>query len=100
MGGWGASERSDGFAFVSDRESDFGEFGGCSGLECTVTGPALRFNFDTTIVVTGADYGVPRWEPLAMKAGAVLEFGECRGPGARAYILFAGGLKVPSIWEW
>jgi urea carboxylase len=68
---------------------------GAAGLECTVTGPFLRFNFDTTIAVTGADYGVPRWEPLSMAAGSVLELSECRGPGARAYILFQGGLKVP-----
>jgi urea carboxylase len=68
---------------------------GAPGLECTVTGPVLKFHFDTTIVVTGADYGVPRWEPLEMKAGSMLELSECKGPGARAYILFKGGLKVP-----
>ncbi len=69
---------------------------GAPGLECTVTGPVLRFNFDTTVVVTGADYGVPRWEPLSMAAGSVLELSECKGPGARAYILFKGGLRVPA----
>jgi urea carboxylase len=68
---------------------------GAPGLECTVTGPVLRFNCATTIVVTGADYGVPRWEPMEMAKGSVLELSECRGPGARAYILFKGGLKVP-----
>jgi urea carboxylase len=68
---------------------------GAPGLECTVTGPVLRFHCETTIVATGADFGVERWKPITMAAGSVLELGECRGPGARAYILFAGGLKVP-----
>jgi urea carboxylase len=68
---------------------------GAPGLECTVTGPVLRFNCATTIVVTGADYGVERWKPIEMAAGSILELAECKGPGARAYILFKGGLKVP-----
>ncbi len=68
---------------------------GAPGLECTVTGPVLRFNCDTTVVVTGADFGLPCWEPLQMAEGSVLELSECRGPGARAYVLFQGGLKIP-----
>jgi urea carboxylase len=68
---------------------------GAPGLECTVTGPVLRFNCDTTVVVTGADFGVPCWEPLSMAEGSVLELSERRGPGARAYVLFQGGLKIP-----
>ncbi len=75
---------------------------GAAGLECTVTGPTLRFNSDSEIAITGADfrahidgYPAPRWARLAVRAGATLELRECEGPGARAYILFRGGLQVP-----
>jgi urea carboxylase len=69
---------------------------GAAGLECTVAGPVLRFNCSTTVVVTGADYGVQRGVPMEMAAGSVLEMSGCEGPGARGYVLFAGGLKVPA----
>jgi len=68
---------------------------GAAGLECAVAGPVLRFNCSTTVVVTGADFGVPRGVPLEMAPGSVLEMGSCLGPGARGYVLFAGGLDVP-----
>jgi urea carboxylase len=68
---------------------------GAPGLEVTVTGPTLKFNYDTEIAVTGADYGVERWKVIPVKAGFVLQMGECAGPGARGYILFRGGLDVP-----
>jgi len=68
---------------------------GAAGLECTVTGPVLRFNCSTTVVVTGADFGVPRGVVLEMAAGSVLEMSAGLGPGARGYVLFAGGLSVP-----
>jgi urea carboxylase len=73
-----------------------------AGLECAVTGPTLRFNCDTEIAIAGADfsahidgYPVPRWARIAMRAGSLLELRDCEGPGARAYILFRGGLDVP-----
>jgi urea carboxylase len=69
---------------------------GAPGLEVTVTGPTLKFNYDTEIAVTGADYGVERWKVIPVKTGFVLQMGECVGPGARAYILFRGGLDVPT----
>ncbi|HVW85507.1 MAG TPA: 5-oxoprolinase/urea amidolyase family protein [Bryobacteraceae bacterium] len=75
---------------------------GAPGLECTVTGPSLRFNCDTEIVIAGADYSptldgrpVDRWTVTPVTAGSVLELSACEGPGARAYILFRGGLDVP-----
>jgi urea carboxylase len=75
---------------------------GAPGLECTVTGPSLRFNSDSEIVVAGADYGatldgktLALWTPAVVAAGSVLELRDCEGPGARAYILFRGGLNVP-----
>ena len=75
---------------------------GAPGLECTVTGPTLRFLCDTEIVIAGADYlasldaePVEQWAVVPVRAGAVLELPQCEGPGARAYILFRGGLDVP-----
>ncbi|GAA0525745.1 urea carboxylase [Paractinoplanes ferrugineus] len=74
---------------------------GAPGLECTVDGPALRFTAPTTICVTGAavpvtvdGVRVPRWEPVPVPAGAVLDVGKATA-GLRAYILVAGGLDVP-----
>ncbi|HWE51119.1 MAG TPA: 5-oxoprolinase/urea amidolyase family protein [Bryobacteraceae bacterium] len=75
---------------------------GAPGLECTVTGPTLRFGFDTAFVLTGADYeGALDDKPVACgkvtqaSAGSTLELKSCEGPGARAYVLFRGGLAVP-----
>ncbi len=73
------------------------------GLECTMSGPTLRFLIDTRIAITGADMNprvngepVTMWEPVLAPSGAVLEMGTVEGPGARAYVLFEGGLDVPS----
>ena len=41
------------------------------------------------------DFGFERWKVIHVSAGFVLQMGECVGPGARAYILFRGGLDVP-----
>ncbi len=75
---------------------------GAPGLECTVNGPTLRFNFDTEIVLAGADYEatlddqpIPCWTVTSAPAGSTLELRNCEGAGARAYILFRGGLDVP-----
>ncbi len=75
---------------------------GAPGLECTVAGPTLRFNFDTEFALSGADFGAlldgVQIEPgsfCSASAGSVLELKECGDVGARAYILFAGGLDLP-----
>ncbi len=80
-----------------------GNHEGAAGLECTVAGPSLSFEFDTHIAITGADFGarlngepVPQWEVVPVPAGSLLELGECRGAGMRAYILFQGGLGLPA----
>ncbi len=79
-----------------------GNEAGAPGLEITVTGPTLRFNCQTVIAVTGADYQasldgkpIPRWTPVPVHPGSVLELLQTEGPGARAYILFEGGLDIP-----
>ncbi|KQX61067.1 5-oxoprolinase/urea amidolyase family protein [Streptomyces sp. Root1310] len=77
---------------------------GAPGLECTLQGPALRFSHATTVCVTGAPApvtvdgtAVPRWEPVTVPAGALLEIGAPGEHGLRTYVLFAGGLDVPAF---
>lgn len=73
------------------------------GLEMTATGPTLQFNTATRIVLTGADFTatldgkpVERNKPIAIAEGQTLALGRVTGGGMRGYILFAGGLDVPS----
>ena len=75
---------------------------GAPGLECTLTGPRLRFSAPTTICLTGAECAptldrepIAAWEPVLAEAGAVLDVGATSGRGLRVYVLFAGGLDVP-----
>ncbi|HWI70463.1 MAG TPA: urea carboxylase, partial [Baekduia sp.] len=79
---------------------------GTPGLECTLTGPALRFTHATTICVTGADApvtldGAPvaRYVPVAVPAGATLDVGTTDGRGLRVYVLLAGGIDVPEFLD-
>jgi urea carboxylase len=74
-----------------------------AGLECTLLGPTLRFNTPATIAIVGADMQASiDGSPAAMnraievKAGSVLEMKAVRGPGARTYVAFRGGLDVTS----
>ncbi|TFV51726.1 urea carboxylase [Blastococcus sp. TF02A-35] len=76
---------------------------GVPGLECTASGPALRFSAATTVCVTGAECAVtvdgrpvPMWEPVEVPAGGLLDVGAAEGTGMRSYVLVAGGLDVPA----
>jgi urea carboxylase len=73
-----------------------------AGLECTLVGPALRFNVPTTVALTGVDMQatlngvpVPRQVAVDVPAGAELRLGAVSGPGSRAYLAVRGGLDVP-----
>ncbi|MBM9509397.1 5-oxoprolinase/urea amidolyase family protein [Actinacidiphila acididurans] len=75
---------------------------GAPGLECTLTGPSLRFSHATTVCVTGAPapvaldgVPVPQWQPFTVPAGALLDVGAPHEAGLRTYVLVAGGLDVP-----
>jgi biotin-dependent carboxylase-like uncharacterized protein len=76
-----------------------------AGLECTLSGPEIRFEADTVIAVTGADLGprldgadIPMWEPVPVRAGSRLSFATTiRGAGARTYLCVAGGLDLPVV---
>ncbi|WP_339801321.1 urea carboxylase [uncultured Marinobacter sp.] len=75
---------------------------GAPGLEITLKGPTLSFNRATQIALTGApieatlnDVPVPFWEVIDVPAGAILKLGATTGAGARAHVLFRGGLSCP-----
>ncbi|MGN7780262.1 5-oxoprolinase/urea amidolyase family protein, partial [Mycolicibacterium sp. 22603] len=74
-----------------------------AGLECTASGPALRFSHPTTVCVTGAECLVtvdgvpaPMWEPIDIPADGVLDIGAAETLGLRTYLLLAGGLDMPT----
>jgi biotin-dependent carboxylase-like uncharacterized protein len=77
-------------------------------LECTVSGPTLRFLSAAVFAVSGGDFGpilhradlgawpVPHGCPVRARPGNVLAFSG-RRRGCRAYVAFAGGLDVPIV---
>ncbi|SDK86071.1 urea carboxylase [Glycomyces sambucus] len=77
---------------------------GAPGLECTIAGPVLRFGVPVTVCVTGAPAPVmldgepvEQWVPVAVPAGGELAVGQIADAGARTYVLFQGGLDVPTF---
>jgi urea carboxylase len=71
-------------------------------LECTVSGPTLRFNTATVITLGGADMGatldgvpVPLWQAVAVAARQTLVLGKVRGPGIRCYLGVRNGFDAP-----
>ncbi len=75
---------------------------GTAGLECTATGPALRFTVATEVVVAGAamtatldEQPIEPWTVVAVAAGSLLDLGPIVGPGLRTYVLVRGGVDVP-----
>jgi biotin-dependent carboxylase-like uncharacterized protein len=69
-------------------------------LEITLLGPRLRFDERATIALTGADFparigdtDAAMWQPIAVEAGAVLDFGAARH-GSRACLAVAGGFAA------
>jgi urea carboxylase len=75
---------------------------GMAGLECTMSGPTLRFNCDAVIALAGAltaatvdDAPLAFWTAHAVKAGSVLRIGAVKDAGCRTYLAIAGGFDVP-----
>jgi urea carboxylase len=71
-------------------------------LECTLSGPTLRFSTACTIALGGAEMtatldgtAVPYWSAVSVKAGQVLSLGRISGPGMRTYLAVAGGFDAP-----
>ena len=73
-----------------------------AGLECTVSGPKIRFNCDRAICLTGAQMTatlngapVPWWTVIQVKKDSVLKLSSITGNGYRSYLTLAGGFDVP-----
>jgi urea carboxylase len=73
-----------------------------AALECTLSGPSLRFNSASVVAVTGAPAslmldGQPlaMWQAHRVAAGSVLAIGRCAS-GCRLSVAVAGGLDVPA----
>jgi len=73
-----------------------------AALECTLSGPSLRFHHDAVVAVCGAAMAfsidgitLPLWQSHPVKAGSVLKLGAVQGAGARTYLALRGGLDVP-----
>ena len=73
-----------------------------AGLECTLSGPTLRFHADALVAVCGADMAptldgapLPMWQAVAVPRGSVLRLGAVQGGGARTTLAVRGGLDVP-----
>src|SRR4030095_16432631 len=71
-------------------------------LECTLSGPTLRFLSDTEIALGGAimetsldGARVPYWEKVPVAAGQVLSLGRVAGAGLRTYLAVRGGFDAP-----
>ena len=71
-------------------------------LECTLTGPTLRFHHDAVIALGGAVMtatldGAPfaYWQAVNVKAGQVLTLGKIAGAGLRTYFAVQGGFDAP-----
>jgi biotin-dependent carboxylase-like uncharacterized protein len=72
-------------------------------LECTFTGPVLRFTEPALIAFTGCEApltldGIPvaSWESHLVKAGSVLAVGSA-AMGCRGYLAVAGGIDTPVV---
>ncbi len=75
---------------------------GAAGLEVTLLGPTLQFDHASEVCLAGADCGalidgrpLAPYLPTQIVRGQTLKLERVRGPGVRAYILFAGGVEVP-----
>jgi urea carboxylase len=74
----------------------------CAGLEITLSGPELRFNTASRVVLAGAPMNasldgepVVFWSAIEVAAGSVLKLGKLTDAGARSYLLVQGGFDCP-----
>jgi len=72
-----------------------------AAIECTMTGPALRFHSDAVIAITGADMAarlagepVPMWKAFHVRGGSILRLAAA-SEGSRTYVAIRGGIDVP-----
>ncbi len=77
---------------------------GAAALECTLIGPALRFDSPTLLAIAGADLSatidsvpIGRWRAALAPVGSTLRFGRPEA-ACRAYLAIAGGVDVPMVF--
>ena len=75
---------------------------GLAALECTMSGPTLRFAHHAVVAIAGAvmeadlDGAPVAWcSPFAVEAGQTLRLGAVIDSGARAYVAVRNGFDVP-----
>ena len=80
-----------------------GNVGSEAAIECTLTGPSLRFEQAAVIALTGApitarvgERSVPMWTTFHLAAGSVLHLGGMVS-GCRSYLAVRGGFDVPTL---
>jgi len=73
-----------------------------AALECTLSGPALKFLSDAVIALAGARMRarldgteIPYHTPQEVCAGQTLSLGTVEGPGMRTYLAVRGGFDAP-----
>ena len=76
---------------------------GEAAIECTLLGPALRFDQPAVIALGGAaivahvgGIAIPMWTRCSLPAGSVLQLGGI-AVGCRAYLAVRGGFDVPPL---
>ncbi|MGP9723872.1 urea carboxylase [Corynebacterium sp. AOP40-9SA-29] len=89
---------------LSLREANkaVGNAEGAPALECTSSGPTLRFSDPTVVCLTGAPVDctvdgepVEQWTPVTVDAGQTLRIGTASDAGLRVYLAVRGGFDVP-----
>lgn len=66
-------------------------------IECTATGPALRFGVDAIAAVAGGEVASEaNWQAVRFARGSSLNVGTI-GPGLRTYVAVRGGIDVPLV---
>ncbi|AHW64633.1 Urea amidolyase [Corynebacterium glyciniphilum AJ 3170] len=89
---------------LSLREANtaVGNPAGAPALECTSSGPTLRFSDAAVICITGAPVSctidgdpVAQWSPVTVDAGQTLRIGTVSEAGLRVYLAVRGGFDLP-----
>jgi antagonist of KipI len=66
-------------------------------LECTASGPRLRFDVDRVVAITGGRVDSTHgWQAVGVVRGSTLAIGTIT-PGLRAYLAIRGGIDVPLV---
>lgn len=76
---------------------------GEGALEITLFGTTLQFESDQLVAITGGNLQptingkkAPMWRPILIRKGSILKFRSAI-TGCRAYVAFAGGVKIPEV---